>query len=188
MLDEEYALSGAARLITLRCTASLLKRLPHGESESPATGMLGDWYARPIFGRPRHLVLCTNERSLLCVVVPLAPSAGLGRRFSEAAVQRVTQIPAPAAALDVECDALHAVMYGRSVSRSVISTMNQFTYSAEAWLESRPEGDLNELGLWLCDTPCTAIAKTWPWLQAEWLLTGTVAPGRRPLMSKVHVP
>lgn len=153
----------------------------------PSTGKLGDWYARPMFGKPRHLVLCTNERSLLCVVVPLAPSAGLGRRFSEAAMERIKQIPAPLEALGLEFDALNAVQYGRSVSRSVISTMNQFMYSAEAWLDSRPDGDLNELGLWLCDTPCTAIATTWPWLQAELLLTGAVAPGRRPLKSKVHV-
>lgn len=117
----------------------------------------------------------------------MAPSAGLGRRFSEAAVQRIKQIPAPVEALGLECDAVHAVQYGRSISRSVISTMNQFMYSAEAWLESEPSGDLNELGLWLCDTPCTAIAAIWPWLQAELLLTGAVVPGRRPLQSKVHV-
>jgi hypothetical protein len=174
-------------LVTLRCTASLLKRLHQPIEDGPPTGRLGDWYARPIFRKPRHVVLCTNERSLLCVVVPFAPMADLRRRFAEAAIGRIKEIPAPLALLGVEFDALRAVNFGRSVSRSVISTMNQFMYSAESWFEERPYGDLDELGLWLCDTPCTAISTHWPWLQAELVLTGAVAPGRRPLKSKMHI-
>lgn len=113
--------------------------------------------------------------------------ADLRRRFIEAAMHRIKHTPAPIEALGVEFDALQAVQFGRSLSRSVISTMNQFMYSAEGWLEERPNGDLEELGFWLCDTPCSAISTYWPWLQAELLLTGAVAPGRRPLKSKMHV-
>ncbi len=174
-------------MVTLRCTATLLKRLGAPLPDAPTTGRLGDWYARPIFAKARHVVLCTNERSLLCVVVPLAPSTDLLPRFREAAMNRVKQIAAPLDVLGMEFEALHTVQSGRSISRSVISTMNQFTYSAESWLNDTPLGDLEELGLWLCDTPCTAIPTTWPWLQAELLLTGAIAPGSRPLKSKMHV-
>jgi len=172
---------------TLRCTADLLRRVhPTSAPESPA-GRLGDWHARIIFGKPRFVVLCTNDRSLLCVTIPLAPVRELVSRFVLAATQRIRQIPAREDLLRAEIAALTPAHVGRSSNRSVISTMNQFMYSAETWLERQPLGDLEELGFWLCDTPCTTISTEWPWLQAELILTGSVAPGRRPLKAPAHV-
>lgn len=166
-------------MVTLRCTTPLLKRLHQPVVEAEPTSALGDWYARPLVVRSRHVVLCTNERSLLCVVVPLAPSAGLIPRFADAARRRIEQIAAPADSLALEASALETVHIGRSRSRSVISTMNQFQFGAEVWLDKRPDGDLEELGLWLCHTPCTGIAATWPWDAAHLILTGAAAPRRR---------
>jgi len=171
----------------LRCTADLLKRLPPPSAPESPSARLGDWHARIIFGKPRFVVLCTNDRSLLCVTVPLAPVRELVSRFVRAATHRIGQIPAPDELLRAEVAALNPTRVGRSASRSVISTMNQFMYSAESWLTEQPLGDLEELGFWLCDTPCTAISTHWPWLQAELLLTGAIATGCRPLNSPMHV-
>jgi hypothetical protein len=174
-------------LVTLRCTANLLKQLREPASDGAASGRLGDWYARSLVGGRRHVVLCTNERSLLSIVVPLAPVAGLRSRFVAAAMRRIDQIPAAPELLAAEREAMRDTQFGRSVSRSVISTMNQLAFSAEGWLRERTSTDLEGLGLWLCDTPCSAISTQWPWLQAELLLTGAVAAGRRPLKSPAHV-
>jgi hypothetical protein len=172
---------------TLRCTAALLKRLRLApEANIAPTGRLGDWSARAIAGGRRPLVLCTNERSLLCVVVHLAPMRSLLSRFATVASQRIHQLPIDPALIAAEILALEPTRLGRCVNRSVISTMHQFMYSAESWLRERPDGDLEELGLWLCDTPCRAISTHWPWLQAELLITGAVTPGRRPLKSPMH--
>ena len=168
-------------MVMLRCSQSLLKRLRRPIEDKPATSCLGDWYARPIFAKPRHVVLCTNERSLLCFVIPLAPIVDFIDRFRTAATHRIRQIPAPPELLDGEQAMLAEVSPGRARSRSVISTMNHFTYGAKFWLDERPDGDLEELGLWLCDTPCSAISTDWPWLEAELALTGSIAPGRRGL-------
>ena len=140
-----------------------------------------------MYGGRRPAVLCTNERSLLCVVVPLAPRRNLLRRFTAAAAHRILQIPADPDLISGEMLALDPPRFGRCVNRSVIATMHQLMYSAEAWLAERRDGGLEELGFWLCDTPCTAISTHWPWLEAELLLTGTVASGRRPLKSPMHV-
>jgi hypothetical protein len=113
--------------------------------------------------------------------------AGLLERFVSAAGRRIAQIPAPLDVRRAEKETLAPVQLGRSMSRSVVSTMNEFMYSAESWLAERPRGDLDELAVWLCDTPCTAISTHWPWLEAELLLTGAVAPGRRPLKSPLHL-
>lgn len=142
---------------------------------------MGDWYATIVATRPRHLVLCTNARTLLCVVVPLAPQAQLGLRFIAAARARIDQIPVAPALRAAEADALSEVHLGRATNRSVLGSMNEFRYAVEAWLEARPADDLDALGLWLCDTPCSPLQTHWPWLEAELLLSGSVAPGRRSL-------
>ena len=166
-------------MITLRCTRQLLRRLRTAPSDSPSSGQLGDWYATIVATRPRHLVLCTNARTLLCVVVPLAPQAQLGQRFAAAASARIEQIPIDSALRAAEVDALSKVQFGRATNRSVLGSMNEFRYAVAAWLEERPADDLEALGLWLSDTPCSPLQTHWPWLEAELLLAGSVAPGRR---------
>ena len=168
-------------MATLRCTAKLLRRLGASDSEALPSGRLGDWYANVVATRPRHLVLCTNERTLLCVVVPLAPHAKLTERFITAACARLNQIPVASSLRAAEMEALTDVRLGRATNRSVLGSMREFGYAVQAWLERRTADDLDALGLWLCDTPCSPLQTHWPWLEAELLLAGSVAPGRRPL-------
>ncbi len=144
-------------------------------TEVSPSGQLGDWYARIVATRPRHLVLCTNERSLLSVVIPLAPQHKLLDRFVEAAQHRINQIAAPAHARMKERAALADVRLGRATNRSVIGSMNEFTYAIDAWFEDRSGADLEALALWLCDTPCSPLSTAWPWREAELLLAGPVA-------------
>ena len=175
-------------MITLRCTTSLLKRLGGTTlPESAPSGLLGDWDARVVATRPKHLVLCTNERTLLCVVVPLAPAAELPRRFATAAQQMIARIPAASTLIERETHALEEIHLGPATNRSVRSSMTHFGYAVEAWLESRRPLDLVALSLWLCDTPCFPLKTTWPWLEAELALTGTVPPDRKPFKFRGHV-
>ena len=70
-------------MITLRCTQRLLKRLkanPRTEPDAPSA-KLGDWYAQVTALHRRHVVLAVSERTLLPVLLPLAPSATLIPRF-----------------------------------------------------------------------------------------------------------
>ena len=76
-------------------------------------------------------------------------------------------------------DALTNVHLGRATNRSVLGSMREFGYAVQSWLETRSADDLDALGLWLCDTPCSPLQTHWPWLEAELLLAGSVAPGRR---------
>ncbi len=167
------------RMVTLRCTANLRRRLRAPQPAPAASGVLGDWYAKLMVTRPRHLVLCVNECSLLCVVVPLAPATRLLDRFAAAATRRIEQISASAAARQREVDAFATVHLGPTASRSVVSSLNHFGFAVTAWLEREPNGDVEELGLWLCDTPCTTLVAEWPWREAERLLAEADAPEGR---------
>jgi hypothetical protein len=62
-----------------------------------------------------------------------------------AAGRRIAQLPAPLEVRRAKIETLAPVQIGRSMSRSVISTMNEFMYSAESWLAERSGGDLEEL-------------------------------------------
>ena len=175
-------------MIFLRCSASLLKQLG-GETapDAPPTSRLGDWDARLVATRPKHLVLCTNERTLLCVVVPFAPAKELRARFAVAAEPLIRLIPASQEILAEEIAALSDIQLGRAVNRSVRSSMTHFGYAVEAWFAHGGPLDLEDLNLWLCDTPCFPLKTDWPWLEAELVVTGSVVPGRRPLKHHDHV-
>lgn len=99
------------------------------------------------------------------------------RASVEAAAQRVRGIPAPADIIEREVTALANARIGRATNQSTLSSLNHFSYANE--LGNPPSGDLDMLGLWLCDTPCFPLSTHWPWLEAELLLTGTVEPGRK---------
>ena len=174
-------------MLTLRCTLSLLKQLGSGAgvgAESPPSGLLGDWDAKVVAARPQRLVLCTNERTLLCVVVPFAPARELRQRFGAAAQRLIQRLPVSPALVDREVAALNDIAFGRATNRSVRSSMTHFGYAVDAWLASDRPRDLDALSLWLCDTPCFPLRTTWPWLEAELVLTGEVASGSRPFKFK----
>lgn len=158
----------------LRCSAQLLRYIAPAvgpEPSGPPPGRLGDWYARIVATRRQKLVLCTNERSFLSVVVPLTPQERLLDRFVMAARHRIDQIDAPVAVRTRERDALADIHIGRCTNRSVIGTMNQFGYAIGDWRDDHASPDLEALGQWLCDTPCSALRTAWPWLEAQILLT-----------------
>lgn len=116
---------------------------------------------------------------MLCVVVPTAPIGGFLDRFVAAAAYRINQIPVAAELRAAETEALHDIQVDRTASRSVLSSMTQFKFAVEAWLASEHTHDLEALGLWLCDTPCSPLSTHWPWLEAELLLSGAVSPTSR---------
>jgi hypothetical protein len=167
-------------MVTLRCSQALLRKIRSAiEDDLETESALGNWYGRAIFVRPVQLVLCTNERSLLSVVIPLSPVTTLVDRFRSAAIDRINQIPISSELLAKECSALEDIRVGRAKSRSVISAMNHLTYGVESWLAYPQPNDLEHLGLTLCNTPISSISTHWPWLEAELLMTGSAVPGRK---------
>lgn len=68
-------------MLTLQCTKKLLDRVkPQIVLPQPSTSRLGNWHATVLFWKPQ-LALLVNDRTLLPVLVPLAPASTLGLRF-----------------------------------------------------------------------------------------------------------
>lgn len=168
-------------MITLRCTAKLqrLLRLPEGPTGVATDARLGDWFATLLTRRPQHLAICVNERSLLSIIVPMAPSSGFLSRFQAAAATRIRQIPAPQAGLQAETNALATVGIGPTRNRSILGSVNNLRYLAVNHLARHPYATIEEVAEELCVTPMLSMACALPWEQAATILGGDVSAARR---------
>ena len=142
-----------------------------------AVGRLGAWYANFFSARPRHLAIAVSERSLLVVLLPVAPVATFRERLRTAVVRRLWEVPAPPAAILREEQTLTEFALCRTQSRSVLGSMNELAFLGRGHLEADPDCDLDALGRFLCDTPMFALSTTWPFREAVVLLTGKEPTG-----------
>jgi len=123
----------------LRCTGKLLKRFG-GPTKiaspiEPST-RLGDWYAHLLFKRPQ-IVLCVSERTLLPVLVPARDAARFVPRLRDALARSLRAL-VPAALVMAETNAMADAVIGKTASRSVLGSINDFTHMLDAYLDGRP--------------------------------------------------
>jgi hypothetical protein len=141
-------------MFLLRGTAKLLDRLggPTAADTDRSTTALGDWYAKPLFWRPQ-VALFVNERTLLPVLVPLAPASGLVDRLRTALADQLPSYGLDATFISAELDAMAEVRLARTNSRQTLGVMNDFAAMADASRRIEAQ-ELGSLSRWLARTPC----------------------------------
>lgn len=150
-------------MYALRCTRSLIGRFRKASideiaSPSPATTVLGDWYANDLNVGRHRLVLCTNERSLLTVVVTARDLPAMPRRLAEAAATLLASLGVRHELIRAEVREMQWIQVARTQSRSVLGSMNDFAFSVDAYFRGDREAvALAELDRWLADTPCKPL-------------------------------
>lgn len=145
---------------TLHCTKKLLDRVkqPVATAVDGSTTALGNWYATVLFWKPQ-VALLVNERTLLPVLMPLAPASDLTTRWP-AYLSRVLAAHGIAPTfIDRELAQMREVQYAKTSNRSVIGVMNQFSYLAEGYRDYLETDDLLALSLKLSETPCGPLYK-----------------------------
>lgn len=146
-------------MFTLYCTKKLLDRMGHPvEMPVAAATRLGNWYATALFWKPQ-MALLVNERTLLPVMLPLAPSATLAQRFPAALRGVLRALDLPTEFIEAEIEGMKEVVYAKTSNRSVVGMMNEFTFLAEAF---RDRGGFVEplvLSLKLAAVPCGPLTK-----------------------------
>jgi hypothetical protein len=154
---------GCGRLVlvmVVRGTKKFLDRVGRAYwAEAPSTGVLGDWYANPLFWRPQ-VVLFVNERTRLPVVAPFAPASSILERFPAHFAEVATRIGVPGEAIAAERASMAEWALAKTANRSVLGTMNEFTYLAEEFRRLNGAVDLLKLSLWLAQTPCSPLFKS----------------------------
>lgn len=132
---------------------------PHrSAAEVESTTLLGPWYATIAKCRPQ-LALFVNEATLLPVLMPLAPSRSLFRRFPEALARVLATHGVDQAVIDAELEAMEYDVTRKTASRSMTGMLVEFTFLARHVLDQTPDVDLTELSVDLASTPCSPLYK-----------------------------
>ena len=146
-------------MFSLHCTKKLLDRIkPELEAPRAGTTRLGNWYATALFWKPQ-MALVVNERTLLPVLLPLAPAATLAQRFPIALREVLRALDMPAEFIDSEINGMGEVVYAKTANRSVLGVMNEFVYLAEGYRDQDGSVDPVGLSLRLAGTPCGPLYK-----------------------------
>jgi len=148
-------------VFAIRCTQTLLKRLaahPDDTDQSEATTVLGDWYVNTLNVGRLRLLLCASERSLLTAIIPSAPLRSFPERLEHAVARILTGLPITASAIARERKEMTQHWFGRTRSRRVLGSMNDFGFLAEQYI--RDDGadlDLDRIAEMLNRAPCRPI-------------------------------
>lgn len=145
----------------LHCTKKLLDRIKLSATVlNGASGtLLGNWYATALFWKPQ-VALLVNEKTLLPVLMPLAPATDLATRFPLHLADVLAAHGVPQQFIDHELAQMNEVQYAKTSNRSVLGIMNQFSYLAEGYREYLETNDLLTLSLRLSETPCSPLYKS----------------------------
>jgi hypothetical protein len=149
-------------VFTLRCTGKLLERLhatPGVDLEEPTT-RLGDWYATLVYEGREQLVLCVSERSLLPVVIPAREARTLVPRFQDALAELLVLLGVPAAEIERELADMVDVRIGRTASRTILGSMNDFLRMLPSY--RRPGTSLLDASRKLAKAPCGPLGMRSP--------------------------
>jgi hypothetical protein len=146
----------------LHCTKKLLDRIkpeisPRGQSDT----LLGNWYATALFWKPQVAML-VSERTLLPVLMPLAPAATLAQRFPAQLALVLKEHGIAAEFIAQEVWRMSRVHYAKTANRSVVGVLNEFLRQAEFWLatygcEKGDGDDLLAISAKLAETPCSPL-------------------------------
>ena len=115
--------------------------------------MLGDWYVTLLFARPQRLLLFVSESIRLPIVLPARELATMADRFRVALIEVLRALDIDGPFIARELGTMDDVIFARTSSRSVLGTINDFSFQVQWILHDHPTLTLHALSLELADTP-----------------------------------
>jgi hypothetical protein len=151
-VDVDYAVSA---MVVLRCTQQLLHRLKRygGEPPMTSTTRLGDWYGNVIRMGNRHVVLFISERTRLPVLIPLRQANKVATVLPGAVSEMLAWIRVPENLIAEERLHMSDIAFGRTNSRSLLGTMNDFAFGVRVHFMTHRNDSLEEIARALAETP-----------------------------------
>jgi hypothetical protein len=147
----------------LRATRKLLDRLgPVVSDPPPSSTVLGDWYAKPFGIGPKRYIILISEKSRLAVLMPGRDVANLPRNFPQALAVQLKRLGVPQALIDRELEACADTIVATTSSKSLLGTLNDFVFMAQARDRRRDDFDLEEEAFSLSHTPVHVLEFTFP--------------------------
>lgn len=149
-------------MTTLHCTKTLLDRMSVSPSDSavpPDAGLppdsLGNWYATVLRWRPQ-VALLVNERTLLPVLMPLAPAKTLLQRVPRAVAEVLAAHGIADAFQRLVVAEMQSCSPAKTASRQMVGMLNEFGFLADSYRQQFG-ADLLGISLRLAQTPCSPL-------------------------------
>jgi len=147
-------------MLVVHGTKKFRDRVGAATTDAPETSaVLGRWYASALLWRPQ-LALFVHETTLLPVLMPLAPAATLLDRFPDRLAEVLELHGLDPRTIAEHTAALTSHCLVPTASRSVVGSMNEFTYFARAWRNGDGIDDLDHLSMRLAQIPCSPLYKS----------------------------
>ncbi len=124
-----------------------------GAPTDRSTTALGSWYATALFWKPQ-VALFVNETTLLPVLIPLAPAAGVVGRFPAALEVVLRAHDVSDAFVAAERAKMREHRLAKTANRSVVGIINEFAFLGGVHRAADGADDLVALSLRLAETPC----------------------------------
>jgi hypothetical protein len=114
---------------------------PIPDTREPTTA-LGDWYGNVVPTSRGEIVICTNERTLLTVVLPLIDGQHPLSMFTLRVYNLLRLIGVSPARADAEMREMESVEIGKTQSRRVLGSMNEIAMMMQFMAEDARSGSL----------------------------------------------
>ena len=149
-------------MVTLRMTKKLHKLLGIDLTNQlePTTNKLGDWYANLVPTYSGDLIVFANEKTLLSVAIPIWESDNLLSLFRLRVVNLLGMIGIQSKAIENELRHYNHIQFGKTMSRSVVGSMNDFTFHYQVMAEeaeNKADLSLSKAEYELSQMPCKPI-------------------------------
>ena len=148
-------------MFVVRGTKKILDRVGRPATDLPeSTSVLGEWYANVLLWRPQ-VALFVNARTFLPILMPMAPAAGVVRRFPTALAAVLSALDVDPRFIALEIAAMDHAVLAKTASRQVLGVMTEFTFMAEHSFSTGHSdlGDLLGVSCWLADTIVGPLTK-----------------------------
>jgi hypothetical protein len=149
-------------MITLRLTHKLQKLLAIDLTEplQPTMNKLGDWYANLVPTDAGDLIIFVNEKTLLSIVIPIWEAKNLLFTFRVRVENLLGMIGIQPKAIDDELRHYSKVQFGKTRSRRVLGSMNDFAFLYQFLVhetESKADLSLSNAEYQMSQAPCKPI-------------------------------
>jgi hypothetical protein len=151
-------------MFVLNCTKKLAKRLPFPFVEDPAqsTNKLGSWSANSFNLGRFPMILFTNDRTLMSVVIPYKEASTFHTRFLESLEVLLHSIALSSREIAPELAEMKSIQLTTRTNRSVLGSMNDFVFHTRSALYHKPNLTLEELSFQLSSIPCAPLKYDFP--------------------------
>ena len=164
-------------MLILRPTQSLAKRMRVklvSTTEFESTTRTGDWYAKDVVINRRQLILASNTKSRLGLVVTAAPYFTFPERLPIAIAELLHSFGISKNSVEHELSEMRDIRLVKTLDRSTMGTLNEYAFHLQYLMRTSVGDSENLLAVSrkLSDIPSLVLEGTWPEMVTRNLFEG----------------